>query len=104
MVIHPWEALSTEPVEKMEQSIPTAVLMSIAYSQRRAKFEARPAATSAPNLLTEQGNCKLLLSSPLSQTLGYCRYIGISEISFLVFCKIYIKIYCTELYFIMADS
>lgn len=51
LVIHPWEILSTEPTEKMKQSIPTVVLMWIAYSQRKAEFEARPAATSAPSLL-----------------------------------------------------
>lgn len=104
LVIHPWETLSTEPAEKMEQSNPTVVLMWIAYSQRKAEFEARPAVTSAPSLLREQSNYKLLLSSPLPEVLGYCRCIGISEISFLMFCKVYVKIYCTELCFIMVDS
>ena len=104
LVTHPWETLSTEPAEKMEQSIHTVVLMWIVYSQRKAEFVARPAATSAPSLLREQGNYKFLLSSPLPQLLGYCRCMGISEKSFLIFCEVYIKIYSTELYFIMVDS
>lgn len=103
-MIQPWETLSTEPAEKMEEPIPTVVLMWRAYFQRKAEFKARLAATSASSLLREQANCKLLLSSPLPQVLGYCRCVGISEMSFLMFCKVYIKIHCTELYFIMVDS